>query len=305
MGLYIIKRILLAIVTLFVVATLTFFLMFLVPGGPFLAEKAPTPQTLEALEKKFGLDRPIGIQYINYMKGLIKGDLGPSLKLRGRDVADIIRTGFPISASIGGIAILVAMFFGVPLGILSAVNRGKWVDSLILFTSTLGIAVPGFVITTFLMYFFGVTLKVLPTFGLSSPKHYILPVISLASYPAAYISRLMRSSVLDVLGQDYIRTAKAKGLSQFTLLFKHALRNAILPVVTYLGPLIAYILTGSFVVEKILTIPGLGGQFITSITDRDYPLIMGTTIFLAFLIIVLNVIVDIIYKVIDPRIQLK
>lgn len=155
------------------------------------------------------------------------------------------------------------------------------------------------------MYFFGVTLKVLPTFGLSSPKHYILPVISLASYPAAYISRLMRSSVLDVLGQDYIRTAKAKGLSQFTLLFKHALRNAILPVVTYLGPLIAYILTGSFVVEKILTIPGLGGQFITSITDRDYPLIMGTTIFLAFLIIVLNVIVDIIYKVIDPRIQLK
>ncbi len=305
MSVYIIKRISLAIATLFLVATLTFFLMFLVPGGPFLAEKAPTPQTLAALEKKYGLDKPVGVQYINYMKRLIRSDLGPSLKLRGRDVIDIIKTGFPISARIGGLAVILAIIVGVPLGIFSAINRGKWLDNIVLFISTLGIAVPGFVVSTLLMYYFGVKLKILPTFGLSSPRHYILPVISLAFYPTAYIARLMRSSVLDVLGQDYMRTAKAKGLSQFKSLFKHALRNAILPVVTYLGPLLAYILTGSFVVEKIFTIPGLGGQFITSITDRDYPLIMGTTIFLAFLIITMNVIVDIVYKIIDPRIQLK
>jgi len=305
MGIYTIKRISLAIATLFLVATLTFFLMFLVPGGPFLAEKAPTAQTLAALEKKYGLDKPVGVQYINYMRRLIRGDLGPSLKLRGRDVIDIIKTGFPISARIGILAVILAVTVGVPLGIFSAINRGKWLDNIVLFVSTTGIAVPSFVVATLLMYYFGVTLKILPTFGLSSPRHYVLPVISLSFYPTAYISRLMRSSVLDVLGQDYMRTAKAKGLSQFKSLFKHALRNAILPVVTYLGPLLAYILTGSFVVEKIFTIPGLGGQFITSITDRDYPLIMGTTIFLAFLIITMNVIVDIVYKIIDPRIQLK
>lgn len=305
MGIYIIKRILLALVTIFLVATLTFFLMFLVPGGPFLAEKSPTPQTLEALEKKYGLDKPVGVQYINYMNRLIHGDLGPSLKLRGRDVKDIIKTGFPISAKIGGLAILLSILLGVPLGIFSAVNRGKPLDNVILFFSTLGIAIPGFVVSTLLMYYLGVRIKIFPTFGISSPLHYVLPVISLAFYPTAYISRLMRSSVLDILSQDYMRTAKAKGLSQFKSLFKHALRNAVLPVVTYLGPLLAYLLTGSFVVEKVFTIPGLGSQFIVSITDRDYPLIMGTTIFLAILIVLMNVVVDIAYKIIDPRIQLK
>ncbi|HOJ09221.1 MAG TPA: ABC transporter permease [Clostridiales bacterium] len=305
MGVYLIKRISLAVVTLFLVATLTFFLMFLVPGGPFLAEKAPTAQTLAALEKKYGLDQPVSAQYINYMKRLIRGDFGPSLKLRGREVNEVISTGFPISASIGGIAVILAVLVGVPLGTFSAVNRGKWLDNIVLFISTLGIAIPGFVLATILMYYFGVTLRILPTYGLSSPKHFILPVISLAFYPTAYISRLMRSSMLDVLGQDYMRTARAKGLSQFKSLFKHALRNAILPVVTYLGPLLAYILTGSFVVEKIFTIPGLGGQFISSITNRDYPMIMGTTIFLAFLIILMNMVVDIVYKIVDPRIKLK
>lgn len=305
MGVYIVKRIVSAIVTLYLVATMTFFLMFLVPGGPFLAEKAPTPQTLQALERKYGLDKPVGVQYLNYMKRLIQGDLGTSLKLRGREVNDIIRTGFPVSARIGAIAVLAAVCVGVPLGSIAALNRGKWADNIIMLIATLGIAVPSFVVATVLMFYFGVTLHILPTFGLSSPLHYILPVIALSFYPTAYISRLMRSSMLDVLGQDYMRTAKAKGLSQAKSLFKHALRNALLPVITYLGPLLAYILTGSFVVEKIFTIPGLGSQFISSITDRDYPLIMGTTIFLAFLIITMNVVVDIAYKIVDPRIKLK
>ncbi|HZJ82596.1 MAG TPA: ABC transporter permease [Clostridia bacterium] len=305
MAMYMVKRVAAAVVTLFLVSTLTFFLMFLVPGGPFLAEKAPSAQTLAALEKKYGLDQPLHVQYGNYMKHLLKGDLGSSLKLRGREVNDIIGDGFPVSARLGAVAILIAILLGVPMGSVAALNRGKWFDNFIMFIATLGIAVPGFVIATLLMYYFGVVFKLLPTLGLTSPQHYILPVIALSFYPTAYISRLTRSSMLDVLGQDYMNTARAKGLSQFVSLFKHALRNAILPVVTYLGPLLAYVLTGSFVVEKIFTIPGLGSQFISSITNRDYPLIMGTTIFLAFLIITMNVVVDIVYKIVDPRIKLN
>ncbi len=305
MGKYIIKRVSAALVTLFLVATITFFLMYLVPGGPFLSEKAPSPATLAALEEKYGLNQPVPVQYKNYMVRLLQGDLGTSLKQRGREVNDIIATGFPVSARVGGMAIGIAVLVGVPLGAIAALKRGSWVDSTIIVVATCGIAVPSFVVTTVLMIVFGVQLKILPTMGLTSPLHYILPVAALAFYPTAYISRLMRSSMLDVLGQDYMRTAKAKGLSQFVALFKHALRNAVLPVVTYLGPLLAYTMTGSFVVEKILTIPGLGSEFISSITARDYPLIMGTTIFLAFLLITMNVIVDIVYKLIDPRIQLK
>ncbi len=305
MGKYIIKRVSAAAVTLFLVATITFFLMFLVPGGPFLGEKSPSPATLAALEAKYGLDKPVHIQYKNYMLRLLEGDLGTSLKQRGREVNDIIATGFPVSARVGGAAIAIAVCAGIPLGAVAALKRGSWIDNLIIIAATCGISIPSFVVTTVLMVAFGVVLQVLPTMGLTSPAHYIMPVAALAFYPTAYISRLMRSSMLDVLGQDYMRTAKAKGLGQFRSLFKHALRNAVIPVVTYLGPLLAYTLTGSFVVEKILTIPGLGSEFIGSITNRDYPLIMGTTIFLAFLIITMNVIVDIVCKVIDPRIQLK
>lgn len=305
MSAYIVKRIVSAVITLFLVATLTFFLMYLVPGGPFLSEKAPSQQTLKALHEKYGLDKPIWVQYLNYMKRLIRGDLGTSLKMRGQEVNDIIKTRFPVSAKLGLVAILLAVCIGIPMGAVAALNRGRWPDRLIMFFSTLGIAVTGFVTATVLMLFFGVRLHVLPTFGLTSTLHYVLPVVSLAFYPTSYISRLMRSSMLDVLGQDYMRTARAKGLSRLKALFKHALRNAVLPVVTYLGPMLANILTGSFVIEKIFTIPGLGSQFVGSITDRDYPLIMGTTIFLAFLLITMNVIVDIAYKIIDPRIKLK
>lgn len=271
-----------------------------------MAEKAPSPQTLKALEQKYGLDQPVIVQYGNYMKRLfLKLDLGTSLKMRGQEINDIIRTRFPTSAKIGAIAVLVAVCVGIPLGSVAALKRGRLLDRIIMFLATLGIAVPGFVVATVLMFTFGVKLHLLPTYGLTTPLHYILPVMALSFYPTAYISRLMRSSMLDVLGQDYMRTARAKGISQFKSLFKHALRNAVLPIVTYLGPMLAYILTGSFVVEKIFTIPGLGNQFISSITDRDYPLIMGTTIFLAFLLITMNVVVDIAYKIIDPRIKLK
>lgn len=305
MGKYIVKRILLAIVTVWAVATITFFLMNLVPGGPFMSEKALSPAAQAALEAKYGLDKPLGEQYFTYITDALHGDFGDSLKQRGRTVSSIIATKFPVSARVGGIAVLVALCLGVPLGCIAAYRRGKFLDNLISVVSTCGIAVPSFVICTVLMYFLGVRLKWLPTLGLTSWKHYIMPVASLAFYPTAYIMRLMRSSMLDVLGQDYMRTAKAKGLSQQVSIFKHALRNAILPVVTYVGPMIAYTLVGSFIVEKIFTIPGLGGQFISSISARDYTVIMGTTIFLATLMIVMNVIVDIVYKIIDPRISLK
>ena len=302
---YITKRVLLAVVTLWIVTTLTFLLMFLVPGGPFLSEKAPSEATLKALNEKYGLDQPKIVQYKNYMVKFLQGDLGLSIKQRGRTVKQIITTGFKVSARLGGLSILVAILIGIPLGSVAALNRGKWLDQIIIVISTFGIAVPSFVVSTVLMMILSVKLNLLPTYGLTSPLHYIMPVMALSFYPTAYISRLMRSSMLEVLGQDYMRTAKSKGLSQFVILFKHALRNAILPVVTYLGPLLAYTLTGSFVVEKIFTIPGLGNDFISSIINRDYTMIMGTTIFLAALLITVNVLVDIMYKLIDPRIKLR
>ena len=302
---YICKRLGMAVVTIWIVATLTFFLMNMVPGGPFLSEKAVSPKAMEALEAKYGLDKPLFEQYLTYMGDALHGDFGDSLKQRGRTVMSIITTKFPVSARLGGFAVLAAFCVGVPLGCLSAMFRGKIGDNIIIVIATCGIAVPNFVVCTLLMYTFGVRLGWLPTLGLSSWKHYIMPVTALAFYPTAYITRLLRSSMLDVLGQDYMRTARAKGLNQFVSLFKHALRNAILPVITYLGPLLAYTVTGSFIVEKIFTIPGLGGEFIGSITNRDYTVIMGTTIFLATLMILMNVVVDIVYKIVDPRIKLK
>ena len=301
---YIIKRVGAAIITIFLVATITFFMMNLVPGGPFVAEKNISEQAQNALKEKFGLDKPLGEQYINYMVNAAHGDFGPSLKQRGRNVSTIMFSKFPVSAKLGGISILVALFVGIPLGCVAAVKRGTWIDNAVVVFATGGIAVPSFVICTVGMYIFGVNLRWLPTFGLTTPIHYVLPVFALAAYPIAYITRLMRASMLDVIGQDYIRTAKAKGVSQVVSLFKHALRNAILPVVAYVGPLLAYTLTGSFIVEKIFVIPGLGGQFISSVTTRDYTVIMGTTIFLATLVIIMNTLVDIVYMIIDPRIKL-
>ena len=302
---YAIKRILMGVLSIFIVATLTFFLMNLVPGGPFVAEKSISAEAQAALQAKFGLDKPIMQRYATYMTDFLQGDMGVSLKQRGRTVNEIIFSKFPVSAKLAGIAVLVALLLGIPLGCLSAFNRGKFSDSFILVLATCGIAIPSFISSVLLLYFFGSLLKILPTIGLNTAASYIMPVTALAIYPTAYITRLMRSSVLDVMGQDYIRTARAKGLSNFKMIFKHALRNAILPVVTYVGPMLAGLMTGSFVVEKIFTIPGLGREFVSSITNRDYTMVMGTTIILATLVIIANVVVDILYMVIDPRINLE
>ena len=297
MAKYIVKRVAMGIFSVFIVATLTFFIMNLVPGGPFVAEKSISKAAQQALAEKYGLDKPLGAQYLNYMNSLIHGDMGLSLKQRGRTVNQIIFSKLPVSARTAGLAVLVALCVGIPLGCISAYNRGKWADNLIIVLATCGIAIPSFISSVVLLYTFGMNLKILPTVGLNEPAAYIMPVTALAIYPTAYITRLMRSSLLDVMGQDYMRTAK--------ILFKHALRNAILPVVTYVGPMLAGLMTGSFVVEKIFSIPGLGRDFVSAITNRDYTMIMGTTILLAALVIVANVIVDILYKVIDPRIKLK
>ncbi len=305
MGKYIIKRVAMGVLSIFIVATLTFFLMNLVPGGPFVAEKSISKEAQAALEAKYGLDKPLLERYATYMTDFIKGDMGLSLRQRGRTVSDIIFSKFPVSAKLAGFAVAVAVLVGIPLGCLSAYNRGKLGDNIIIVFATCGIAIPSFISSVILLYTFGSKLNILPTVGLNTMSSYIMPVTALAIYPTAYITRLMRSSLLDVMGQDYIRTAKAKGLSNFKILFKHALRNAVLPVVTYVGPMLASLMTGSFVVEKIFTVPGLGRDFVSAINQRDYTLIMGTTIVLATLIITANVIVDILYKIIDPRINLK
>ncbi len=305
MGKYIIKRVAMGVLSIFVVATLTFFLMNLVPGGPFVAEKSISKEAQAALEAKYGLDKPLLERYATYMTDFVKGDMGLSLRQRGRTVSDIIFSKFPVSARLAGFAVAVAVLVGIPLGCLSAYNRGKLGDNIIIVFATCGIAIPSFISSVVLLYTFGSKLNILPTVGLNTMSSYIMPVTALAIYPTAYITRLMRSSLLDVMGQDYIRTAKAKGLSNFKILFKHALRNAVLPVVTYVGPMLASLMTGSFVVEKIFTVPGLGRDFVSAINQRDYTLIMGTTIVLATLIITANVIVDILYKIIDPRINLK
>ena len=302
---YAIKRIITAIVTAFIVATLTFFIMNMVPGGPFLAEKAVTPQAQAAMEAKYELDKPLGVQYVTYLSGLLHGDAGLSIKKRGRTVSEIIATKFPVSARLGGLALLVSVFIGVPLGSVAAFKRGKALDNALVVLSTAGIAIPSFLSSTLLMYVFTTKLKLLPSLGLERPANYIMPVMALSLYPTFYIARLMRSSMLDIMGQDYMRTARAKGVSTFSSIFKHALRNAILPVITYLGPLLASLMTGSFIIEKIFNIPGLGSEFVGAITSRDYPMIMGTTIFLAVFLIFMNVLVDIAYAFVDPRIKLK
>lgn len=301
---YILKRIVMAAVTVLLIACITFGLMNLVPGGPFLSEKAPSQAVLDSLNAKYGLDKPVIVQLKNYLIHAVQGDFGVSFKMqKNRPVTTIISELFPTSAKIGAIALVFAVAVGIPMGCIEAYFRGKAVDNTLTVFSTVGIAVPTFVVATMLLILFGVVWKVLPTVGLHSWKSYLMPCFSLALYPMCYIARLTRSSMLDAIGQDYIKTARAKGLPTRKIIFKHALRNSLIPVITYLGPLTAYILTGGFVVEKVFSIPGLGRYFIQSLLNRDYPLIMGTTIFLAIIIVAMNLVVDIMYKVVDPRIS--
>lgn len=298
---YTIKRVLLAVVTVFIVITLTFFTMNAVPGGPFNKEKATDPAVKRVLEERFHLNEPVSKQFTYYLENLAQGDFGISLK-SGRDIDKEIINSFAISATIGGIAALVALALGLTLGTIAAIFRNRWPDRLIIFITTLLVSVPSFILATILLLVFSLKLMWFPVFNANNPN-YVLPVISLAMYPMAYITRLTKSSMLDAMGQDYIRTARAKGVSTFMVTFKHGLRNAVLPIVTYIGPMLAYILTGSMVVETVFTIGGLGSKFVSGIINRDYPMIMGTTIFLAVLMVSLNLISDLVYKLVDPRID--
>ena len=304
LALYIVKRVLLAIFTIFLVITITFFVMKAIPGGPFLSEKSPSAAVTAALEAKYGLDKPIMEQYTTYLNDILHGDFGPSIKNRGRDVSDLIAEGFATSAKIGLIAAGIAIVIGLVLGSLAAVFHNKWIDKMIMVGSTACIAMPSFVIATILLLVLCVLLPVFPANG-NQAGGLVLPILSLSLYPMSYITRLTRSSMLDVLGQDYIRTARAKGVSPVKVIFKHSLKNAVTPVITYVGPMIAGILTGSLVVEKIFAVPGLGKYFFSSITNRDYPMVMGTTIFLAILMVIMTLVSDILYKIVDPRVDLS
>ena len=303
--LYILKRLLLAVLTVWIVITITFFVMRAVPGGPFLGEKAVTEAAMKALEAKYGMDKPLMEQYFTYLKDIItRFDFGPSLKQRGRDVIDVIKDGMKTSAKLGVIAACCALVAGVVLGAIAALRRNKVIDKVIMVITTAFVSMPSFIMGSLLLIVFAVKLGVVPANG-AQAGGLILPIITLALYPTAYITRLTRSSMLDVLGQDYIRTAKAKGVSSMKIIFGHALKNSLIPVITYFGPMLAYIVTGSLVVEKIFAVPGIGRAFVSSITDRDYPMIMGTTIILASLIVIMNLVSDILYKVVDPRINLE
>ena len=301
MAKYIVKRILLAILTIFIVSVITFFAMNLIPGGPFNTEKAMSPAVIAALNERYGLDDPVPVQYVNYMKRLLTElDFGVCLKT-GRDVWVTITTGLKVSARLGLSAAALALVCGVVLGSIAALNRGKIIDRLVVFFTTLATSVPSFVLATLLLLVFSIQLGWVPAWSAQN-QSYVLPVISLCMYPMAYITRLTKTSMLDALNQDYIRTARAKGVPSYKVIFKHALRNALIPVVTYVGPMVAFIITGSMVVETIFSTGGLGSYFVTSINNRDYTLIMGVTIFLAILMVTANLITDIVYKLIDPRI---
>ena len=301
MAKYIVKRILLAIMTVFIICLITFFLMHAVPGGPFNKEKALSQATIDALNARYNLDKPVWQQFLLYMRNLFKGDFGVSLK-NGREITAIIGDAFPISAKLGVSAMIVALLFGTVFGSMAALMRNKLPDRLIVFFSTLFTAVPSFILATLLLLLFCIKLKWVPVWDANS-NNYVLPVIALSAYPMAYITRLSKTSMLDALSQDYIRTARAKGVSKFKMIFKHALRNSLIPVITYAGPQIAYIITGSMVIETIFTVGGLGSKFVTAITNRDYTMIMATTIFLATLMVIANLICDLLYKLVDPRIK--
>lgn len=305
---YLVKRILLAILSIWIVITVTFFSMNAIPGGPFTGEKAVSQAVIDAMNEKYGLDQPVTVQYVNYLKNILNGDLGPSLKKTGRQVSDIISEGFQVSVKMGLIAAAIAIVIGLILGSIAAIYRNKLADKIIMIITTAFVAMPSFIIGSFLLVIFVVKAGWFPAVydvDLSGQAGLVLPVICLMFYPMSYITRLTRSSMLDVLGNDFIRTARAYGINHYKVIYKHALRNSVIPVITYVGPMLAYIVTGSMVVEQIFGVPGLGTQFVSSITNRDYMLIMGTTIFLAALIIIMNLFTDIIYKFVDPRIDLE
>ena len=300
---YIAKRIGMMLLALFTIILLTFVIEHSIPGGPFTSGRKVSKEVEEALEEKYHLNDPLPKQFLDYLTGILHGDFGPSYKYTGREVSEFIGEGFPLSAKLGGITVLFVLLASIPMGILAAVKNGKWQDMLVMTLATFGVTIPSFVIASILIYVFSFRLGVFPSFGLDSWKGYILPVITLGGYSLSYLARQMRSSLLEVMGMDYIRTARAKGLTEVQVIFRHALRNALIPLVTVLGPTIANLLTGSFVVEQIFALPGLGVYFVNSVSQRDYTTIMGVTIFYAAFLLAMVFLVDVFYVLIDPRIK--
>ena len=303
---YILKRLVYGFLTFLIIMTLTFFLMHSIPGGPFDGDsltKLP-PEVQANLMEKFGLDKPLGEQYLVYMNNLFHGELGVSISYSPRTVKSIIVSEIPVTATLAFTSVSVTIVIGVLYGIVAALKQGKWQDQVAKVITTLGITIPSFVMCTLLIYVFAVKLRVLPTMGFDGPRNLILPATALSFGSIATLSRLTRSSLLDVVRQDYIRTAKAKGLKNSIVIFKHALKNSLLPVVTYLGPLVTALLTGSFVVEKIFAIPGIGREMVSAIGDRDYTMILGLTAIFSIIMITSYLVVDILYALIDPRVKL-
>lgn len=301
---YIGQRLVMMVITLWVVITLTFFLMHAIPGDPFSKEGTQPEAVKENLNKYYGLDKPLSEQYFIYLNNLLHGDLGPSFTSKTRTVNDIIADTFPVSARLGAQALLIALVFGLILGTLAALKHNTAIDYTAMVIAILGVSIPSMVLAPLLIKVFAVELGWFPIARWGTFSHTVLPSIALGMHSMAFIARLMRSSMLEVLSQDYIRTARAKGLNSFQVVSRHGIRNAILPIITILGPLSAAILTGSFVVEQVFGIPGLGKYFVTSVNNRDYSLIMGVTIFYSVILITLNFIVDLAYGLIDPRIKL-
>lgn len=300
---YMIKRILLAAVSIFAIITITYFLMNLMPGDPFMSEKA-SEENRAILIAKYGLDQPVYVQYGRYLENLFHGDMGTSYVLqKGRAVKDIIAESFTVSMGLGVRALILAVICGIILGCISGLCKDKLPDAIIRVLSSVGISMPGYVIASALMMILAVNLKILPV-NYNKPGGWIMPMITLAIYPTSYLTRLTRASILEVMNQDYLRTERAKGMSEFVVVFIHALKNSLIPVITYLGPLTASILTGGFVAESVFSVPGLGRYFVSSISSRDYTMIMGVTIFYSALIVMMNLVCDILYKIVDPRIQL-
>ncbi|MGM9923205.1 MAG: ABC transporter permease [Bacillus sp. (in: firmicutes)] len=300
---YLLKRFLAMIATLWLIATLTFFLMHAIPGSPFNQERGTSEAIQKNLEAFYHLDEPLFVQYAYYLKSLVTLDFGPSIVKATQDVNSMLSGGFPVSFELGAITLVVATISGIALGVIAALRHNGLVDYAAMTIAVLGISIPNFVLATLLIQQFAVNLQWLPAATWTSPAHMVLPTLALATGPMAIIARLTRSSMLEVLTQEYIKTAKAKGLSPVKIVLKHALKNALLPVVTVLGTLAASILTGTFVIEKIFAIPGMGKYFVESINTRDYPVIMATTVFYGAILIAMLFIVDIVYGLLDPRIK--
>ncbi|MCD8346404.1 MAG: ABC transporter permease [Lachnospiraceae bacterium] len=301
---YILKRLAMMVVTLFAIMLVTFLIMHAIPGGPYSAGKRLPEDIQAALDEKYHLNDPLYVQFFDYVKGVLQLDLGPSFRYEGLSVNDLIAQGFPVSATLGVLAMLFTLVISIPMGIIAALKHGKWQDTLISVVTTIGVTVPSFVIATLLEYFLAYRLRWFPIYGVENPKGYILPMIALSGYYLAFVTRLTRSSLMDVMRMDYIRTARVKGLTETQVVVRHGLRNSLIPVVTVLGPTLAGLLMGSFVVEQIFALPGMGRFFVQSITNRDYTAIMGFTLFYATVLVVLVFLVDILYCLIDPRIKL-